>query len=597
MSLSRSVSPPRPARNPLRLPPNNNINNNSNVVSHGRGILGRKNSGSSKSSSTRSIATGLVASVASWQAESRTTLSGDTSFDQLLLSDATIKLSFTPDTLRDPAPVTPSISNESNTSNSPSPKRVKPRLPRPRGPLVAIRDETTEESDVSTADESKAALIEVINSVPPWLATPNDTSEPAAIPRPGSRQVGAAGTRKRNQPSNRVSRSRHSRQILLEAKEGARDLASERQINRDLVDFFATAPPPISTSTNARDGSAPSLPHEESKSVPTLQKLVARVTASSTKADKRLTPSSNASRASKGPVSNGGEAGNLPSHSPTAAFLPTSYDRHSLSTHRSNFDDEPYRRIESGFILPAGLIEPYAPGTALPEERSIRASSRPRTGDRRGSALSILRPSSSYGRSEPVENRDSGTYGDGGSAAGATSSPTSTFQTAPHSPRSSQRSRSASTSSLMSSSTFPSPPHTRSPRTQAVLIPPVAVGSALAVESSAAPVTFQHRHRARESVSSSGSERGKQLEVDTGKASARTTVSSTPPSSTETMQTAGLLSPALLLQLRSSMMSAKTRDDCIVLIDEALRKAAPSSGASLAHVAEHLFDTAERGQR
>lgn len=105
---------------------------------------------------------------------------------------------------------------------------MKPRLPRPRGPLVAIRDETTEESDVSTADESKAALIEVINSVPPWLATPNDTSEPAAIPRPGSRQVGAAGTRKRNQPSNRVSRSRHSRQILLEAKEGARDLASER---------------------------------------------------------------------------------------------------------------------------------------------------------------------------------------------------------------------------------------------------------------------------------------------------------------------------------------------------------------------------------
>lgn len=73
MSLSRSVSPPRPARNPLRLPPN------SNAVSHGRGILGRKNSGSSKSSSTRSIATGLVASVASWQAESRTTLSNSDS--------------------------------------------------------------------------------------------------------------------------------------------------------------------------------------------------------------------------------------------------------------------------------------------------------------------------------------------------------------------------------------------------------------------------------------------------------------------------------------------------------------------------------------
>lgn len=45
------------------------------------------------------------------------------------------------------------------------------------------------------------------------------------------------------------------------------------------------------------------------------------------------------------------------------------------------------------------------------------------------------------------------------------------------------------------------------------------------------------------------------------------------------------------------MMSAKTRDDCIVLIDEALRKTAPSSGASLAHIAEHLLDTAERDQR
>jgi hypothetical protein len=39
------------------------------------------------------------------------------------------------------------------------PFQKKPRMPRPRGPLVAIRDETTEESDASTADESKAALI------------------------------------------------------------------------------------------------------------------------------------------------------------------------------------------------------------------------------------------------------------------------------------------------------------------------------------------------------------------------------------------------------------------------------------------------------
>lgn len=368
------------------------------------------------------------------------------------------------------------------------------------------------------------------------------------------------------------------------------------QINQDLVDFFATAPPPISTgTTGAHDGSTPSLPPEQSKSAPTLQKLVARVTASSTKADKRLTASSNASRLSRGLASNSSEASDHPSHPPTASFLPTSHNKPSLSIHQSSYDDPPRRR-RSGFVLPAGLVEPYTPGTALPEERSIRTSPRPRTADRRGSAFSILRPSS-YGRSESAGNPNSGTYDDGGSAAEATSSPTSTFQTAPHSPRSSQRSRSASTSSLMSSSTFPSPPHTRSPRTQAVLIPPVAVGSALAVESSAAPVTFQHRHRARQSVSSSGSERGKQLEVDTGRASACTTVSSTPPSSTETMQTAGLLSPALLLQLRSSMMSAKTRDDCIVLIDEALRKAAPSSGASLAHVAEHLFDTAERGQR
>ena len=242
-------------------------------------------------------------------------------------------------------------------------------------------------------------------------------------------------------------------------------------------------------------------------------------------------------------------------------------------------------------------MEPYTPGTTLPEERSIRTSWRPRTGDRRRSALSILRPSSST-QTEPAEDWGSGIYDDDASAGGWTSSPTPTFQTAPHSPRSSQRSRSASTSSLMSSSTFPSPPHRRSPRTQAVLIPPVAIGSALAVESSAAPVTFQHRHRARESVPSSGSERGKHLEVDTG-TSARGNASSTAPPLSENMQplSTGILSPSLLLQLRSSMMSAKTRDDCIVLIDEALRKTAPSSGASLAHIAEHLLDTAERDQR
>lgn len=597
MSLSRSVSPPRPARNPLRLPPN------SNAVSHGRGILGRKNSGSSKSSSTRSIATGLVASVASWQAESRTTLSnsdsnplaaGETSFDQLLLSDATIKLSFTPDTLRDPVPATPLPSTDPSASNPPSPGRLRPRPPRPRGPLVAIRDETAEESDVSTADESKAALIEMIKSVPPWLADPNDSAEPT-VPRPGLQHVGAARTRKRNPPLSYVS---CSRQVLLEAKEGARDLASERQVNQDLVDFFATAPPPISSGTGAHNGSTLSLTHERSKSAPTLQKLVARVTTSSTKTDKRLMTSSNTSRASRGFASSSGEERDPCSHPPTASFLPTSSDKLSLSAHQANYDASTRRR-ESGCVLPAGLVEPYAPGTALPpEERLIRTSTRPRAGDRRGSAPSILHPQRSSARTDLVENPDLGAYDDGGSAVGPSSSPTSTFQTAPRSPRSSQRSRSDSTSSLMSSSAFPSPPHQRSPRRRTVLVPPMAIGSALAVESSAAPVTFQHRRRAQDSVSSSGNERRKQLEVDTG-ASAPASASSTAPPSTEIMQTlsTALLSPSLLLQLRSSMTNAKTRDDCILLIDEALRRTAASSGPSLTHVAEHICESDERGRR
>lgn len=60
----------------------------------------------------------------------------------------------------------------------------------------------------------------------------------------------------------------------------------------------------------------------------------------------------------------------------------------------------------------------------------------------------------------------------------------------------------------------------------------------------------------------------------------------------------GLFSPYLLEQLRSSMLSAKTRDECIALIDEALQKSAPSSGdyaSCLAHVAEYLVNTADRG--
>ncbi|GAA5866213.1 hypothetical protein JCM3774_004119 [Rhodotorula dairenensis] len=624
LSLSRSVSPPRPARNPLRLhqvsgggggTTTTDSQHPAGVSTYGRGILGRKNSdsASSKTSSKRLSATGLVVP-ASWHAESRTTLPGsnplptwDSSFDRLLVSNATIKLSFTPDTLRDPAPSPPFIpATLSEPDPATSATRLPARAPRPRGPLAAVLDDTDEEeddSDASLADESKAALIDIINSSPPWEAsqpTPNKPEWPLRHPtsqspesRDSSETAGRGVLRKNGaQLAGRASRVLLGRTI--EAKDERRDLACERQINRELMDFFSTAPPPAQIVATATP------PEQQfSASPPTLQQLVVRMTGNSRKTRRR-----SASRASNDFSVTGAEA---------AKFLPRPLTHRSRShpSERSSLDAS--EQATSTGLAPTGG-DPTAASvltSSFPERIRIPTTA-PHSSDRASRPSSYPRPSGLIQPSLPEEPPVQ-IFEEYASFTGrvATSPPTSPFPSVPRAPRPSQRSRSVSTSSAASFATFPSStPRSPVKSKAAVLIPPVAIGSALALEASTtAPVTFQIHKRGSSFKSSSKNEEEPQQPapyLDPARPRRTSTTGGgslpDPPASSTTRShrhraPTGVLSPYLLLHLRSSMLRAQNRDECVALIDEALCATALSredvSAQRLAYVAEYLLNTAE----
>lgn len=367
------------------------------------------------------------------------------------------------------------------------------------------------------------------------------------------------------------------------------------------MEFFSTAPPLARTLAPAfSPGQQPPI------SPPNLQQLVARMTGNSRKVGRQ-----GASRA----TSDFGENG---------AGAARSWSRPAASRHYSLQSWDPSNHEGSGQAIATAV----GPCPGRPEEGATAASALPSSSPERirsaqASATSVGRLRASRPPSAP---RPSGLVRSSlpeGTPAPipeeyvtaqvdrvATSPPTSPFPSAPRSPRPNPRNRSTSTSSATSLATFPSA-MPRSPSKATVLIPPVAIGSALALEAStAAPVSFQARKRASSSMSGSLSERSFHPDADPVRSRRTSTTDGggawvhphSPALSTcAARQTSlELLSPGVLLQLRTSMLTAQSRDECVALLDEALRAAAvlgreDVSAEHLARVAGCLLDTAEGG--
>ncbi|BGP12886.1 hypothetical protein JCM10213v2_000803 [Rhodosporidiobolus nylandii] len=272
--------------------------------------------------SVRTAATGLTYSAsrkgsfglgilgASRSNGSESTLDGDT-FDQLLSSSRTIKLSSTPDRLRtfeDPSssgvtgsasmPTLPSAfsaPSASGMTKSSSGRRLQARDP-------TRQDLLEEDEDLDDADPGarpkrrKETLQDILSSPPPWA-----TSEPppplppspslssiAASGRPvamrvqnSQNSVTTVGSGLSDEKSGEAKSS--SRARALKAKDERRDVATERQVNTDLMDFFNSAPPgpPLA---GAYDSDLPS-PLSPKKSKGGIRGLMSKVTGGGGKRD------------------------------------------------------------------------------------------------------------------------------------------------------------------------------------------------------------------------------------------------------------------------------------------------------------------------
>ncbi|BGP21797.1 hypothetical protein Rt10032_c01g0495 [Rhodotorula toruloides] len=195
--------------------------------------------------------------------------SGDDSFDQLLNSGKTIKLSSTPDRLRfenKRMSGSRSTSALANSTDSPS-RHLRARPPQFGGVLsesykIGQRIDDRDRPSGSRKD----SLIDLLNSPPPWSnddATPSrrqsivpkrpvpqdDPLHPVRIAMrvQGSQQsvstVDSAASDGVDGDDALASPGAATR--ALRAKDERRDLASERQINNDLMAFFAAEPPSL----------------------------------------------------------------------------------------------------------------------------------------------------------------------------------------------------------------------------------------------------------------------------------------------------------------------------------------------------------------
>ncbi|KAK4704486.1 phospholipase/carboxylesterase, partial [Phenoliferia sp. Uapishka_3] len=203
----------------------------------------------------------------------------DDGFDQLMSSGHTMKLSLTPDRLRGMEKRDkrrPTVASIPSSASMPSLATVLPASPplsvggsrrllarnaRKRDPIDEDDDE--EELDEPTHRKPKESLMDILGTPPPWpengekFSSPNLSSRQGSIGRKsavGSNSPASAAMSPQisqnsyssmgSEPAEFEQVSPQTRQKFLKAKDERADLAHERQINYDLVDFFANSPPP-----------------------------------------------------------------------------------------------------------------------------------------------------------------------------------------------------------------------------------------------------------------------------------------------------------------------------------------------------------------
>ncbi|GAA5850040.1 hypothetical protein JCM8547_000990 [Rhodosporidiobolus lusitaniae] len=257
------------------------------------------------------------------------TLDGD-AFDELLSSGKTIKMSSTPDRLRtfdvkdgrrrmsasSSMPTLPSSSDSptlasSGIVKSSSSRRLQARDPQRRDLLEDDEEEDTDSISAASQQRRKESLKDILNSPPPWSgstvgeeAPPLPVSRRASL-RPGGRPVDPDDPTHPISVAMRVQDSGQSnadsltsgvgsmtsgdeaylitaetspgtRMRALKAKD-ERDLAKERQVNTDLMDFFSSTPP-LPASGSQRSLEAPQPPLSPKRSKGGLRGLVGKIT-------------------------------------------------------------------------------------------------------------------------------------------------------------------------------------------------------------------------------------------------------------------------------------------------------------------------------
>ncbi|CDR49310.1 RHTO0S25e00980g1_1 [Rhodotorula toruloides] len=328
------------------------------------------------------------------------------SFDQLLNSGKTIKLSSTPDRLRfeqqnKRMSGSQSMSALFNSTDSPS-RHLKARAPQFGG---ILSEDSGAGQPVDGRDRPsgsrKDSLIDVLNSPPPWSNGDATASRRQSIvpkrPIPQDDPLHPVSVAMRVQGSqNSVSTvdsaaseaidgedalaSPGARTRALKAKDERRDLASERQINNDLMAFFAVEPPslprPMSTidprpsfdDSPSKDKSAAS-----KKSRGGLRGLVSRVTGGSSGSGKK--------EDSAGPVSPTSPPPNSPpppSYRSRAGSPPHRASRmHSIDGGESSNARTAFRAAGfSDSIARAATKYTPPPGLGAPSARDARQSRR-----------------------------------------------------------------------------------------------------------------------------------------------------------------------------------------------------------------------------
>lgn len=112
-----------------------------------------------------------------------------------------------------------------------------------------VIDEDEEQDSSALARKQKESILDVVNSDPPWQSNQGNSKArgPAKSSpmRPQDSQTStqsSALSTESDEPL--VNGGTRTRQLNVRAKDERKDLASERQINHDLADFFSQDPPP-----------------------------------------------------------------------------------------------------------------------------------------------------------------------------------------------------------------------------------------------------------------------------------------------------------------------------------------------------------------